>query len=206
MNKKILIVVGVVLVIIIIFIATGALKFNASISPSQPKNETAEKQEAPLPEGWQKYTSGEFGYSVAYPSEWNLSENNTGGSRDLLITGAGGKAFVRIAGYKDDSLSSKESVEASMAEYKASFNSKPNEQLEKFQSKMQEEIGGFEASGLMLVNNVQYLFLERGLLATNGRVLIMRGAVSNAEGAITQEEFEKLSGTVRQIMDSFKSL
>jgi len=206
MTKKIVIGVGVIAIIIVILLISGALKFNFSATRSQPESETVDTQETPLPEGWQKYSSGEFGYTVAYPDVWNLSEKNSGGSRDLLIVIPGDKAFVRIAGYKDSSLSSKESVEASIEEYKASFNNKPNEQLEKFQSKIQGEIGGFEATGLMLVNDVQYRFLERGLLATNGRVLIMRGSVSNAEDVITQEEFEELSATVRKILDSFRPL
>jgi len=203
MTKKIVIGVGILVGIIAVLMATGVFKFNVSVTPSSKE---AAQKEFVLPEGWQKYSSGEFGYTVAYPDTWNLSEKNSDGSRDLLIVIPGNKAFVRITGYKDFSLSSKESVEASIEEYKASFNDKPNEQLEKFQSKMEGKIGAFEAAGLMLANDVQYRFLERGLLATNGRVLIMRGSVSNAEGAITQKEFEELSATVRKIMDSFRPL
>ena len=189
--------------IVAVLMATGVFKFNVSVTPSSKE---ATQKEFVLPEGWQKYTSGEFGYTIAYPSDWNIKENNNAGSRELLITAPGGSAFVRVAGFIDPSINSAEAIEASMAEYKASFNDKPNEQLEKFQSKMQGEIGAFEATGLMLANDVQYRFLERGLLATNGRVLIMRGSVSNAEGAITQKEFEELSATVRKIMDSFRPL
>ena len=189
--------------IIAVLMATGVFKFNVSVTPSSKE---ATQKEFVLPEGWQKYTSGEFGYTIAYPSDWNIKENNNAGSRELLITAPGGSAFVRVAGFIDPSINSAEAIEASMAEYKASFNDKPNEQLEKFQSKMQGEIGAFETTGLMLANDVQYRFLERGLLATNGRVLIMRGSVSNAEGAITQKEFEELSATVRKIMDSFRPL
>ena len=189
--------------IIAVLMATGVFKFNVSVTPSSKE---AAQKEFVLPEGWQKYTSGEFGYTIAYPSDWNIKENNNAGSRELLITAPGGSAFVRVAGFIDPSINSAEAIEASMVEYKASFNDKPNEQLEKFQSKMQGEIGAFETTGLMLANDVQYRFLERGLLATNGRVLIMRGSVSNAEGAITQKEFEELSATVRKIMDSFRPL
>ena len=189
--------------IIAVLMATGVFKFNVSVTPSSKE---AAQKEFVLPEGWQKYTSGEFGYTIAYPSDWNIKENNNAGSRELLITAPGGSAFVRVAGFIDPSINSAEAIEASMAEYKASFNDKPNGQLEKFQSKMQGEIGAFETTGLMLANDVQYRFLERGLLATNGRVLIMRGSVSNAEGAITQKEFEELSATVRKIMDSFRPL
>ena len=203
MTKKIIIGVGILAGIIAVLMATGVFKFNVSVTPSSKE---ATQKEFVLPEGWQKYTSGEFGYTIAYPSDWNIKENNNAGSRELLITAPGGSAFVRVAGFIDPSINSAEAIEASMAEYKASFNDKPNEQLEKFQSKMQGEIGAFEATGLMLANDVQYRFLERGLLATNGRVLIMRGSVSNAEGTITQKEFEELSATVRKIMDSFRPL
>ena len=203
MTKKIVIGVGILVGIIAVLMATGVFKFNVSVTPSSKE---ATQKEFVLPEGWQKYTSGEFGYTIAYPSDWNIKENNNAGSRELLITAPGGSAFVRVAGFIDPSINSAEAIEASMVEYKASFNDKPNEQLEKFQSKMQGEIGAFEATGLMLANDVQYRFLERGLLATNGRVLIMRGSVSNAEGTITQKEFEELSATVRKIMDSFRPL
>ena len=203
MTKKIIIGVGILAGIIAVLMATGVFKFNVSVTPSSKE---ATQKEFVLPEGWQKYTSGEFGYMIAHPSDWNLKENNNAGSRELLITAPGGSAFVRVAGFIDPSINSAEAIEASMVEYKASFNDKPNEQLEKFQSKMQGEIGAFETTGLMLANDVQYRFLERGLLATNGRVLIMRGSVSNAEGTITQKEFEELSATVRKIMDSFRPL
>src|SRR3989344_7369830 len=143
MVKKILVGVGILVAIIVVLMTTGVFKVNLSVTPSQS---TAQK-EFVLPEGWQKYTSGEFGYSVAYPGGWNLKEENTGGSRDLLIVAPGGTAFVRISGFKDPSLSSRETVEASMAEYGASFENKSNEKLEKFQSKMEGEIGGFQETG-----------------------------------------------------------
>lgn len=196
MTKKILIGIGILAGIIAILMATGVLKFNVSVEPSQQK-------EFVLPEGWQKYTSGEFGYSVAYPSGWNLTENNNEGSRDVLMVASEGKALVRISGFMDSSLSSPAAVEASMAEYKTSFESKPNEMLKGFQSKMEGNIGGFEASGFMLISDVQYQFLERGLLATNGRVLIVRGAVNTSETSLTQEEFDAYVSTVKQVMDSF---
>ena len=203
MIKKIVIGVGILVGIVAVLMATGVFKFNVSVTPSS--KEVVQK-EFVLPEGWQKYTSGEFGYAIAHPSDWNLTENNNSGSRELLITAPGGSAFVRVAGFVDSSINSIEAIEASMAEYKASFDNKPNEKLEGFQSKMEGEIGGFQASGLMIANSIQYRFLEQGLLAANGRVLIMRGSVINTEDAITQEEFEELSAIVRKIMDSFRPL
>ena len=149
------------------------------------------------------YTSGEFGYSVAYPSDWNLQENNDGGSRDVILLAPGSKAFARIAGFKDDSLNSAAAVEASIAAYKASFATKTTEELKEFKSEMQAEIGGFMASGRMQMGEGIYQFLEKGLLATNGRVLIMRGGVDTSETNLTQAEFETHVATVKQIMESF---
>lgn len=194
--------------LVAILMATGVLKFRVSVAPSG-ENEQAtttepKKEEFVLPEGWQKYTSGEFGYSVAYPDSWNVTENNDQGSRDLLIVAPKGAAFVRIAGFYDSSLTSPAAVEESIVEYKASFENKPSEQLKEFQSKMQGNIGGFEASGFMEANGVVYQFLERGILSSNGLALIMRGAVDTTEANLTQEEFDSFVSSVKQVMNSFK--
>jgi hypothetical protein len=197
MKKKIFIVLGLAVVaVIVIFMATGVLKFN--VGPTQ-------KQEFVLPEGWTKYTSGEFGFSVAYPEDWNFKENNNGGSREMMFVSPGGKAFVRVAAFIDDSLKTPEAVEASMAQYKATLEAKDEneEVLKQFKSEMNNQMGGFMASGMMASNGSAYQYLERGLLATNGRVLIMRGGVDTSETKLTQAEFDSLVAAVKKIMDSF---
>ncbi|MFH1656494.1 MAG: PsbP-related protein [Candidatus Nealsonbacteria bacterium] len=210
MRKKILIGLGVVVIIIIILMATGVLKFNIGIAPSSPitiedENTTIVK-EFIVPEGWEKYTSGEYGYSVAYPNNWNLKENNSEGTREVLMFAPENKAFVNISAFKDSTLSSPETVEASIAEYKASLEAKDEDQeiLKDFRSEMMGEVGGFNATGIMAVNGVAFQFLEQGLFATNGRVLIMRGAINTSKIDLTQEEFDSFVATVKQIMDSFK--
>ena len=69
---------------------------------------------------------------------------------------------------------------------------------------MGDGLGFFAASGLMIVNEATYQFLERGVLSPDGRVVIRRGAVDTTETAMTQEEFDGLVKTAKQIMDSFK--
>lgn len=203
--KKIFIGIGILAAVIIFMMAIGALKFNVSIAPSdqaaEPKEQPKEQKEAVIPEGWLKYNSGEFGYTIAYPDNWNLLEQSSGGSRNVVIAAPQNKAIVRVAAFIDQSLSTPEAVEASMAEYKASFEAKPDELLKQFQSKMQGDIGGFEASGFVLINGIQYQFLERGLLATNGRVLILRGAVNTKLEA--QEDVDAHGAIVKQILNSF---
>lgn len=196
MKKKILIGLGILAVVAAILMAAGVLKFKVGLSPSAT-NESA------LPEGWEKYQSGEFGYSVAYPSGWNISENNGANSREVVIMAPQNKAFVRIAAFKDEAVNSVKAVEDSIAEYKASFEKKETEKLSEFESKMDGDVGNFGLSGRMAVGDRVYQFLERGTLAASGRVLIMRGAVNTSEKELTQEEFDALGKTVRQIMDSF---
>lgn len=189
--------------IIILLMVSGVLKFNVSVGPSKQAAEQKEQKETVIPEGWLKYTSGEFGYTIVYPDEWNLLEQDSEGSRNVVIAAPENKALVRIAAFLDQSLSTPAAVETSMTEYKASFENKPDELLKQFQSKMEGNVGGFEASGFVLISGVQYQFLERGLLATNGRVFIMRGAVNTSETAMTQEEFGAHVATIKKIMESF---
>jgi hypothetical protein len=191
MKIKLLIGIGI-LAVIVFFAATGSFNFTAQNGSNK----------AALPEGWTRYTSGELGYVVSYPEGWNVQENS-GGSRDVLLTAPRGAAFVRIAGFNDPSINSIEAIKASIAEYKASFATKPNELLKEFESDTQGAIGGFGASGRMQINGAIYQFLERGLLSTNGRVLIMRGAVNTTETAMTQQEFDAQVKIIKQIMDSF---
>src|SRR3989338_11377029 len=136
MNKKILIGVGILVLIIAALAATGSFKFSFRGAPKE--NQASAKKtndEFVLPQGWVKYTSGEFGYSVAYPDGWNVQEKNTG-NREVLLTAPKNFAFVRIAAFKDSTITSQETIEASIADYKASFNSKPQEQLKEFKSEM----------------------------------------------------------------------
>jgi len=197
--KKIFIGVGVfILLVIVILVATGSFKFSASIG--EKENVIPESM---VPEGWKKYTSGEFGYSIAHPSDWNLTDNNTQNSRDLFIMALRGVAFVSVAGFHDPSINSVTAIEASIAEYKASFENKPEELLNNFKTQINGDIGYFGADGRMRTDEAVYQFLERGMLTTDGRVLIMRGAVDTSETSLTQEAFDIHVAMVNQIMDSF---
>lgn len=199
MNMKKIIIIGAVGLAIVagLLLWTGVLKVNVDVSPSGGTTNAA------VPEGWTTYTSGEFGYTVAYPEGWNMQEGGSGGSRDVFISAPKNAAFVRIAGFVDSSINSAAAVENSIAQYKASFADKPSEQLNEFTSEMQGEIGGFAASGRMAAGEALYQFLERGLLAVNGRVLIMRGGVLTDKTALTQEEFDGYAKDIKTIMNSF---
>lgn len=81
-----LIVGGVVVLIIVFFLATGSFKFSASIdknSPDQaPESSSQGQQEQSTAKTESKpktYQNEENGFSLEYPSEWSLKENPASG-------------------------------------------------------------------------------------------------------------------------------
>lgn len=78
-----LIIGGIVILVIVFFIATGSFKFSASVkNPSQ--SSTSDNQEAKQPETTPEskpktYQNEEKGISLEYPANWSLKENPTEG-------------------------------------------------------------------------------------------------------------------------------
>ncbi|MDZ4286246.1 MAG: hypothetical protein U1A23_04925, partial [Candidatus Sungbacteria bacterium] len=71
MKKVFLIGAGILVLLVVVLVATGSFKFSARIGGENnvpPKGGIA--QETVVPEGWTKYVSGEFGYTILYPDGW----------------------------------------------------------------------------------------------------------------------------------------
>src|SRR3989344_8687490 len=196
MKKKILIGLGIVVVVIIILMATGALKFSVTVTPSSITDSEGKSSKPVLPEGWVEYPNTEVGYTIYYPQDWKLQENNEQGAEEILLVAPEGTAFVRVAAFQDSSITSEETIRASMKEYEASFAGKSDEVVTKFESDVINTVGYFRVTGGMQINKVPYSFLERGMLAQNGNVIIMRGATVTAN-------VQALAPIINQIMESF---
>lgn len=65
-----------------------------------------------------------------------------------------------------------------------------------FKDTSEGEVGGFIANGEQTIDNEKFLFENRGLLATNGRILIFHGAVKESESS-------KNGDTISKIITSF---
>ena len=188
--KKIFIGLGALVLIIAGLYATDLLTI--SLKPIQEDTASLDS-----PDGWRRYENKELKYSISYPADWQVKESEASGANDVFITNPAGNAFVRVYAFFDSALISRETIESSIAEYKASFDSRPGERLDDFKSEIQGDSGIFAGSGFMTLNNLTYQFLERGTASVNGRVLITRGAADIAAPAL-----DDLAKTIRQMMDS----
>lgn len=176
-----------------IFMATGVLKIRLSASPS------AQTQKQPVgggnrqSEDWQTYKSDGYGYSLSYPQDWMAKENS---ASETQVNSPDAKAFVFVTALMDPSLGGEGALAKSIDEYEKSIKAKTDTKVYEFKGEAQDQIGGFILAGETYLNDASYRFEERGLLATNGRVLIMRGMV-------LATEFNTYASTLAKIMDSF---
>lgn len=204
MDKKIIIfiVAGIVILVLAAIVIIGG-EFSFQIGETRER--AAEREAAQEPklapktqEGWQEFKSEQFGYTVSYPASWIVKEQPIQDvSPELLIVEPNGLAFVRIVAFYDPSLTDADAIRASIAAYREKLRSgEEDSRLFDFESDVQENIGGFFAYGEFYLGDTLHRYEERGLLATNGRVLLMRGAVFVTE-------FDKLAPTLAQMMDSF---
>lgn len=204
MKNKILIGVGVLVALISLLMAMGVInfKFGARLGGDDGigggSSSTTDDGVSSDQVQWKEYKSAPLGFTVSHPVAWVVKEQSDEGGPDVLVSESQGFAFVRIRGLFDASLSSPEAVKASIEEYRNSLPTQQDTKITKFAaSDVEGNIGGFIALGEFMISGVTYRFEERGLLATNGRVTIMRAAAVPRAYDLTIPLMEK-------IMESFR--
>ena len=171
------------------------------VQQNQPSNQPS-IQEQPVGQGqevgWETYRSDEYGYTVEIPKGWNVSDTPSENSRETTIIHPGAQALVLITALKDEGLSDLDYMRDSMAEFKEKLENDPATlQLAKFESDIQGNVGGFIGIGEEYRSEVNWYFEQRGLLSTNGRVLLFHGA---AQSNVYQEYKDIIS----HIIESFR--
>ena len=147
---------------------------------------------------WQVYTSEALGFSLSHPAGWSVKETDAPSGPDILAMDNGGHAFVRVRGFVDPYLDSKEAITSSIAEYQKSLALQEGVRVSDFQKKeIEGNIGEFFAAGEFEVSGSTYRFEERGWLSIAGQVLILRAADA-------PQGFDESLSTMKKIMDSFK--
>jgi hypothetical protein len=195
--KKILIAAGIFVGVIVLLIAASNIRFKIN-KPADSGTEKSSNGEVSSGQvKWKEYKSASFGYKVSLPQAWTAKEQTgEGGGPDILFSEPQGLAFVRVRGLYDSQINSPEAIKASIDEYKNSFASQ-GETLTNFKTgEVQNNVGGFFAFGEFKINDISYRFEERGLLATNGKVLIFRAS------AIPQA-YDATIPLMQKIMTSF---
>jgi len=148
--------------------------------------------------GWQNYSSSSLGFSVSYPSSWNVKEEIAETGPDLLISSNDNSAFVRVRGLLDPHLNSAEAISLSIDGYKKMLVLQESVIISDFQiDEIKDGTGGILVSGQFPINGINYRFEERGQLSTAGHALIMRAAD-------VPENFDSSLPVMKKLMDSFK--
>ena len=203
-----------ILVIVGTAIAAAVVIFNKPFNKSKnsppaeqqvQQNQTSNQpsaQEQPVGQGqevgWETYRSDEYGYTVEIPKGWNVSDTPSENSRETTIIHPGAQALVLITALKDEGLSDLDYMRDSMAEFKEKLENDPATlQLAKFESDIQGNVGGFIGIGEEYRSEVNWYFEQRGLLSTNGRVLLFHGAAQSN----VYQEYEDI---ISHIIESFR--
>lgn len=217
MKKKIIIAIIILVAIFSFLIATGALKINLTASVGDKKERPAENQATPTGQpgtgvetnngavsidqiNWKEYKSDKFGYKVSIPASWTIDEKvGQNGGPEILISEPKKFAFVLIRAFYDASVNSPENVEKSINAFQKSVSSQPGTIIEKFETgEIENNTGGFIYSGEFKISDVTFRFEEKGLLSTNGRILIFRSAAVKDKNI-----FDIFIPLMRKITESF---
>jgi len=185
----ILLIIG--LVFLVVFIAPKLL--NKSLSST-----TATRQTSPADaDGWVTYHQAEYGYSIKHPEDWSVDDSTFPKDQEILVTDSKKNGVVKINSYQDKTINSQATVMASIAAFKDKLSSDSNIKLVSFKENFQDPVGGFIALGEQTINGEKFNFINKGLVATNNRILIFHGAVETTVAG-------QYGDTVLRIIDSFK--
>lgn len=184
----VLIVVG--LVVLVAFVAPKIL--NKSGSSKTTTGQTSE----PDADGWVTYHQAEYGYSIRHPQGWSVDDSTFPDDQEILIVDSSKNGVVKINSYQDRTINSQESVIASIAAFEEKLSNDPNIKLVSFKEDFQDPVGGFLAQGEQTINGEKFNFVNRGLVATNNRILIFHGATKTAVAG-------QYGNTTLRIIESF---
>ena len=168
--------------------------------PELTENEQSDQTDPQIDQvEWETYTSEEYGYSVDIPKGWEVTDTPSENSREITIIHPGAQAIVLITGLKDEGLQDITYMKESMQAFKEKLENDPaTTKLTKFQDQVQGDIGGFIALGEEFRSGINWNFEHRGLLSTDGRILLFHGA---AQSNVHQQ----YKGIISKIIESFKT-
>lgn len=148
----------------------------------------AQKNEGKL----QTYSSQKYGYSVTYPADWELFDGNTDTSRQIQIRDKANLGYVDIQSFFDKSLSEPGNIQKAMDELEKKFRSDSRLKVDKFKSQVQGNVGGYIGQGSETVDGQGYYFQNRGLLGTNGKIMLFFGNYKKGAPADYLQKIEKI--------------
>lgn len=159
-------------------------------------NFTTSKSGDKAESGWETYNNDQYGYSVQHPKGWLPKDYSSETTRQIYVYEPNKRAYVKVDAYKEDKLDSPEAMKSIIQAFKERITSEQGMTLKQFNESIEGEVGGYIASGEQEAGEEVFLFENRALLSTNGRVLIFHRSVS-------KEAFSELDETLDKIIKSF---
>lgn len=192
MKKKVVyVLVAVIALIIVILVIGGSFKFNVSFDGQEQDQDIVKNID------WETYRNDTAGFSLNHPSAWKVEEIASEG-REVIIYEPGAFGFVHIRAMYDPNINSLDTVKASMEDYRQSLlnDSMNSTVLSDFKSAVEGTRGGFFAFGDFVYKEMPYRFQEQGLVGTDGRILIIRGAAY-------PQAYDQLKPVIDEVIKSF---
>lgn len=126
---------------------------------------------------WKTFHSNQYGYSIKYPNNWQVKENNTPDTREILVTANDKTALVKINAYHDPTMTTTDKVTKAIVAMKDKMKTDKNLRITAFKDSLDGQVGGYIAQGYQKFDTEEWRFENRGLLSTNDRILIVHGAI-----------------------------
>lgn len=146
--------------------------------------------------GWETFKSEQYGYSIQHPKGWTVVDKSTETTRQTYVYEPSNRAYVKIDAYADEDVDSAEAMRSLAQSLKERIASEPGMVIKQFKDTVEGEVGGHIAVGEQTIDGELYIFENRGLYSTNGRVLLFHRAVK-------KEAFSELDETLTKIIKSF---
>lgn len=132
---------------------------------------------------YKTYESSEYGYSITYPTDWELFDGNTQTSRQILVKQFDGLATVDIQAFFDKALSDTKYMQSSMDAMNGKIKGTPGFTVDKYDSAVVGNQGRYAITGTQTISSVGYNFINMGELATDGRVIVFHGVYKKSAPA-----------------------
>lgn len=179
-----------------VFVISQNLKQNTSRTPEPSPINQSESDNQNIQ--WETYTSDEYGYSVQIPKGWIVTNTPSENSRETSITEPNSQVVVLISGLKDEKLKDTSYMKSSIKEFKQKLENDPSTiQVAKFVDSQEGDTSGFIAIGEEKRVGSNWYFEQRGLLKTDGRVLLFHGAAQS-------NVYKQYKDIISQIIESFR--
>lgn len=191
--KKAFIIVGIIVVGLVVITKL----VTTSKAPAQTKKSTQQSLSVPVIPGWKTYTSSKYGYSIQHPEGWTVDESRFESKQELLFTSPTKDATLRINAFFDKAVNSPEAITASVREFEKKMRAEPGMTVTQFKDMQQGKTGGFIATGEQVIHGESYVFENRGLLGTSGKILIFHGIVKKT---LTKQ----YGDTISRMIESFR--